>query len=444
MPTRLGFRWIAAASCCALAITLSADDAPKDFRAAKAGITQKMKDRDAGKRIAATRELSAYPQVDAAKILMFQGLGSKHEDVRRAAFETLLKFSQERPVCDYLHGEVLKELRQKPVEAKAAIALAVLLSSDIPEIQQSAEKTLGQVADLPEGTPLLIGLVDELGAQSSAASLSLLVKLGRLEQFQKFAPRRALAQALAQQRQPAAVTELIKILLRVHGETSAEIKRYLTSISGQRFESADEWQDWWRKSQDSFDFKAQPPPVTLAQYETKGLGSYYGLPLYGAKIVFVIDASLSMRGPRIEAAKRELIKAIGELPSTAEFNIIAFSLGVMPWQSQLVPATKEKKKEAELFVTLLPLGSRTASYDALEQALLLEGEALYFLTDGEPNDGKITRPPQIVEVISRMNRVRRMTINAIGVGVGPAGGPFDSFLSTLASGNFGVYRRVDE
>jgi hypothetical protein len=37
-----------------------------------------------------------------------------------------------------------------------------------------------------------------------------------------------------------------------------------------------------------------------------------------------------------------------------------------------------------------------------------------------------------------------MTINSIGIGVGPPGNAFDQFLSTLADQNFGEYQRVDQ
>jgi hypothetical protein len=73
-----------------------------------------------------------------------------------------------------------------------------------------------------------------------------------------------------------------------------------------------------------------------------------------------------------------------------------------------------------------------------------EGEAIYFLTDGAPFGGKITSPPEIIRGITRLNQFRRMTINSLGIGVGPPGNAFDSFLSTLADQNFGAYERVDQ
>ena len=51
-----------------------------------------------------------------------------------------------------------------------------------------------------------------------------------------------------------------------------------------------------------------------------------------------------------------------------------------------------------------------------------------------------------MEVISRLNLTRRITINAIGIGVGPAlpTNPFHEFLSTLAERNYGEYKAVNQ
>src|SRR5690242_11493403 len=44
-----------------------------------------------------------------------------------------------------------------------------------------------------------------------------------------------------------------------------------------------------------------------------------------AEFIFIIDTSSSMSGARIFAAKRELVRAIGELPDDVQFNIVAFN-----------------------------------------------------------------------------------------------------------------------
>src|SRR5204863_615605 len=199
---------------------------------------------------------------------------------------------------------------------------------------------------------------------------------------------------------------------------------------------------WWNEKEKSFEFPPEKKPQPIAHIGPQAAKppqngpSYYGLPLSGAKIIFIIDTSGSMIGPRIFAAKRELSRAIGELPEGVEFNIIAFNSRTYAWQSKLVPASAENKQSAQYFVVALGLASQTASYDALDTALQFDGEAIYFLTDGAPVGGRITSPPDIVRTITQQNRFRRMTINSLGIGVGFPGNPFDNFLSALAQHNF--------
>ena len=424
------------------AVPLAAEDTAKDF-APKAAITKQLRDRNPETRVAAARKLANIRSSMPPRSSCCKAWKAASRTCRRS-LPGHARHVQYRPgSLRLLHGESLKGIRRKPLPFKTAATVAVLFASNIPEVSRKAEPLLNQVAESEGGPLLLVILVDQLALVDDDPSFQLLLKLRDLPLFQKFGPRRALAQALIKIRRPAAVSELVKILQRVQGEVRVEITQYLASISGQRFEIADEWADWWKKTEPTFEF----PPVKLdplAPTVAAGTATYYGLPLYGSKIVFIIDASVSMRGPRIEAAKRELAKAITELPSGAEFNVLAFSLGVMPWQSQLVPSAKQNKEEAKRFVLGLPLASRTASFDALEAALNYDAEAIYFLTDGQPNDGKVTQPAEIVAIISKVNRVRRVTINTIGIGVGPDAGPFSAFLKALAGENFGTFRRVDE
>jgi hypothetical protein len=49
-----------------------------------------------------------------------------------------------------------------------------------------------------------------------------------------------------------------------------------------------------------------------------------------------------------------------------------------------------------------------------------------------------------VRVITGMNRSKRESIYAIGIAAGMPGSPMDTFLKTLATENYGAYRRVDE
>jgi hypothetical protein len=138
------------------------------------------------------------------------------------------------------------------------------------------------------------------------------------------------------------------------------------------------------------------------------------------------------------------MQAIDGLPADSSFSIIAFSDQTTVWRKKLMPATLETQRAADRFVYALRPGGDTAAYDALAAAFRFDAEAVYFLSDGEPNAGTIPVPAAIVVAVAQANRARRISIYTIGIAPGPTDGPLDTFMKTLAEENYGVYRRVDQ
>jgi len=427
-------------------------DVAAEFKAVKGPLTAQLRGKKAN-RLEAVKKLEAYPTPEAAKLLLHQGMGSNDEDVARASFDALVKFSGDKEVCALLKLTVGKSWKQGKPQAETYAAIAILLASELPEAHDEAMELVKEAADRPtSGQMILITLADELANCRGDNAARPLIELMDLPLFEHdFAFRRAVEQALVQVRSKPAVMALIQLLPKVRGEVRADIVRYLTEISGQQSGvDAAAWLSWWNEKEKTFEFPPEKKPLPVANLglpapKPQANGpSYYGLPLSGSKIIFIIDTSGSMIGPRIFAAKRELLRAIKDLPEGVEFNIIAFNSRTFVWQQRLVAASGENKQSAEYFVAALGLASQTASYDALDAALQFDGEAIYFLTDGAPVGGRVTSPPDIVRAITQQNRFRRMTINSLGIGAGPPGSAFDSFLSALAQNNFGVYERVDQ
>jgi hypothetical protein len=151
-----------------------------------------------------------------------------------------------------------------------------------------------------------------------------------------------------------------------------------------------------------------------------------------------------MRGTRIDAAKTELIRAIKSLPQVVFFDVIAFDNTVRVWRPELVAATEQARQFAVNTVIEQPLKFKTASFDALEAAFGLDPEAIYFLSDGAPFGGKIDNPAEIISTIGGWNRVRRVSIHSIGVGVNqPKAEVYAAFLKNLAEKNWGIYKPVN-
>jgi hypothetical protein len=251
-----------------------------------------------------------------------------------------------------------------------------------------------------------------------------------------------LVQALCKLNEEQAVTQLLQFYTTAEGETRADIERRMLQLSGLKAEERTDWPSWWQEKEATFVFPSGPPRE-LEVVARPGSASYYGLPVYGSRIVFIADYSGSMQGVKMDAAKRELIATIAQLPDGVRFNVIAFNSEVIPWKRELQTVSPQSRKEAMAFVGSGQAAAMTASFTALNAGLLQDCDAIYFLTDGEPTVGQITKPDAIIAAISRTNRVRRATINCIGIGVGGQGGAFDVFLSDLAAKNFGAYRKIN-
>ncbi len=402
---------------------------------------------EAVKRLRDDAEHGALPAQDAVKLIVSLGLTDPADQVRRAAYETLLLWKDDRQADVFLLKTLEKESRaNKGSMTLVAPVIAVLLASESAETQQELDKFLdAYTAAAKDGNAAIITVADELGKLGDAQSLASLKRITRLKCFTgTFAIRRAVVQAMILVHLPDAIQELMSLLPDVDGEIRGDILRHLAAVSGRSFgPDGKAWLEWWEKNKDDFKFPASDVTTPTMVAASPGTPSYYGLAIQARRMVFVLDISGSMNGPRLMAAKRELMQAIDGLPDDASFNIVVFNDHAAAWQRSLKPATAAMKKAARNFVTVLYAGGHTAAYDALDAAFRFDAEAVYFLSDGAPNAGKIPSPDAILAAVTQTNRTRRISIYTIGIEPGEPGGPLDMFVKTLAEQNFGVYRRVD-
>jgi hypothetical protein len=418
----------------------------RDFTRAKKSLQLQLRSKQPEMRASAIAHLGQFPIADAVR-LVHGGLYDADDKVREAAYVSLLKQGDKQEVCDTLLSIAKKDLNRADGGIAAAPSLAVLLSSNLASVRRDAVAFVDEtVVSSKNGVEVLITLADELGEHRAVADVAPLARLSKTKSFANhFGLRRAVVAALAKIPDRQALGALIEMLPQLGGEAGADAIEHLTQVTEQVFAAdSDAWARWWDDNRDSFEYPARNIQAPYRQASLAGAtGNYYGLPLFAQRLVFVLDTSGSMTGPRIEAAKRELTRAINGLPEHAHFGIVVFNGNVSVWQRQLVAATDSAKKTAMRYVSVQATHSNTASYDALEAAMEFDTEAIYFLSDGAPYGGKITAPVDIVAAISAANKTRRISIYTIGIGAGIPGGPLDMFLKTLAEQNLGLYRRVD-
>lgn len=166
----------------------------------------------------------------------------------------------------------------------------------------------------------------------------------------------------------------------------------------------------------------------------------------GNKFVYVFDRSASMEGFQgrpMAAAKAQLTASLGDLESVHQFQIVFYNDEPAVFHpdrsgpSIILFASEENKLLAIRFVERMTAFGGTRHIRALEIALGMSPDVVFFLTDAaEP---QLT--PAELSRIRRLNRAEA-TINAIEFGSGPQRRG-ENFLMRLARQNHGKHVYVD-
>ena len=138
-------------------------------------------------------------------------------------------------------------------------------------------------------------------------------------------------------------------------------------------------------------------------------------------VVFVLDTSGSMAGPKIRQAQKALEYCVESLNDGDRFEVIRFSTEVEPLFQQLAGADKENRARAVKFIRDLKATGATAIDEALKSAqeVVAHAEAgrpavIVFLTDGMPTIG-VTDEEEIVKRAQNRNPAQRR-IFCFGIG----------------------------
>jgi Ca-activated chloride channel family protein len=135
-------------------------------------------------------------------------------------------------------------------------------------------------------------------------------------------------------------------------------------------------------------------------------------------ITFVLDASGSMAGPKMEQAKKALLFCLENLNEGDRFNVVRFSTEAEALFPDLRSYDQRNKREARTFVENLDAIGGTNMEEALDLALNQDdGERIHmiiFLTDGKPTIGE-TNEDRLLEWVTEVNTQQRR-IFTFGIG----------------------------
>lgn len=173
--------------------------------------------------------------------------------------------------------------------------------------------------------------------------------------------------------------------------------------------------------------------------------SVYGIEGEGNRFVYVFDRSASMgsgTGSPLASAKRELLASLAELSETNQFQIIFYNerpaaMNLGRQYGGLLFADRQSQELAEKYVRGIMADGGTRHGEAIEAALVLSPDVIFFLTDAD-------QPELSADRLARIKRMNagRASIHTIefGLGAQPAR---DNFLAKIARQNGGKYVYID-
>lgn len=244
------------------------------------------------------------------------------------------------------------------------------------------------------------------------------------------------------------VPALLARLEKENGRFRLDLVHALSAIAGeQKGETAQEWKKWAQANLATFtvdpDASKKFRDTTRVQdVRIPSLGFFYGLPIYSDRLVYVVDTSNSMKGPRIDSLRENLSASLDSLQpkkglsapkrGSVQFNIVDFGGDLVAMHERGLTSDIKKAKSRAAGMTL-SLGTR--SFDALECGMTLAGmDTVYFLSDGAPVRGQIEAWNLIIDSMDLLMLYSPVAIWSVAFDPKEGNG---EAMTALAYGNFG-------
>ncbi len=447
--------------------------------------------------------LKAYPKMPPTRLE-----DKNNWDIVKNAHDLAVRNYEDETGVRYTLGQGLGAVRDPA-------AVAWLLEDGLPTLQKAKGSESVQVAlarglaEQPKAQVLPTLLAMASDASRVKLQLVALHWFGQHKHPEGFAPlvaalkakpvavRRLAVHGLKQLDDPRAVEPLIQSMSKADGLLNAEIDDVLHWFTSKSFEgSAPVWKRWWKAEGAAWLASAPTERHTRRREDLPG-GTrvrFYGIPTESKHVVFVLDRSGSMKakasdaaiarkkakpkGPitgdggkrgkgkgaeealagetRMELAKNQLKRSIGQLDRKVKFGVLFYSNDVKVWKPapELVPAVAAQKKAAVTWFEGLGPEGPTLMFPALMKALAYAdtiGEdtkkprtganTIFLLSDGSPTtaDGKVLPADELeaaMEAFLEANKLYRCIVHTIGIGPGHN----SAILRRIAAATGGQYK----
>lgn len=140
----------------------------------------------------------------------------------------------------------------------------------------------------------------------------------------------------------------------------------------------------------------------------------------GKNVILVLDKSGSMRGEKIDQARRAASYVVERLKGRDRFTLINYDSNVETFRSELTSADKETRNDAKEYIDSMLAGGSTNIDEALKEALAAASHAdgpcyVVFMTDGRPTVGE----RNAMQIAANAKKQLHEGTRLFSLGVGP-------------------------
>jgi hypothetical protein len=223
-------------------------------------------------------------------------------------------------------------------------------------------------------------------------------------------------------------------------------------------EDAAGWRRFWAAEQD----KVVVPRTLHRERAGATRSEFFGLPVTGASIAFLIDTSGSMeaavagtagsesrarRAPtRLRAAKEQLTAAVHAMDPESTYAVVTFADRAHVWTAKPVhPNATTTRSLTELLSRLQPHGGTNLFAGLVEvldlgrlgygQEAAVRFDELFVLSDGQPTAGDVQDADTMLSLVREANKYAKVRIHCVFTGTGEA----PELLRRLAAENDGQF-----
>lgn len=222
------------------------------------------------------------------------------------------------------------------------------------------------------------------------------------------------------------------------------------------------WREFWAREKD----RIEVPDVLKKDTGAGTQATFFGVPVTGSSIAFLIDTSGSMdeqvagtgaaggtsasprrrTHTRLNAAKEQIVLAVQAMDPASRYQLLTFAADARTWTRRPVKPGRNSTRSLTELLSRLRANGGTNLFDGLVQALQLdeigygeqhktEIDELFVLSDGQPTTGAVQNTDDLLALVREANKYARVRIHCVFTGTG--GGA--DLLQRLAAENDGVF-----